>query len=184
MNENDQQQDALFVNLVLVFKNAAMQQMGKLMHPLTGKVERNLDQARFSIDTLDMLKTKTEGNLSPELGKLLDSTLLELRINYVEEVEAKAKEEPEAPEPEAAEGQEEEKQPAGAEASAEPKTAGGAAAAAETAPDEEAASKAGADKPPEDQPITSKAETSAPKKPKVRARRKAKPKGRKRAEKD
>ena len=104
MSEDTAKQDALFVNLILVFKSAAMQQMGKLMNPVTGETDRNLDQARFSIDTLEMLKDKTRGNLSEDLARLLDSTLLELRMNYVEEAEAEAKAaeagEREKPEPE------------------------------------------------------------------------------------
>lgn len=77
--------EALFVNLVMIFKSAAMQQMGKVVNPLTGKVERNLEQARFSIDTIAMLKDKTKGNLTTDLERLLDSVLLELRMNFVEE---------------------------------------------------------------------------------------------------
>lgn len=77
--------EALFVNLVMIFKSAAMQQMGKVVNPLTGKVERNLEQARFSIDTIAMLKDKTRGNISEDLTKLLDSVLMELRMNFVEE---------------------------------------------------------------------------------------------------
>jgi hypothetical protein len=92
--EDQAKQDALFVNLLLIFKSAAMQQMGKIINPLTGKVEKNLDQARFSIDTIEMLKDKTRGNLSHELERLLESTLLELRMNYVEEAEAKPGEAP------------------------------------------------------------------------------------------
>jgi hypothetical protein len=87
-----EQQDALFVNLVLMFQSAAMQQMGKISNLMTGQVEKNLDQARFSIDMLEMLKTKTRGNLSPEIGKLLDSTLTNLRLNYVDEADKSARE--------------------------------------------------------------------------------------------
>ena len=94
MAENADQQDALFVNLVLIFQNAAMQQMGKITNPMTGKTERNLDQARFSIDVIDMLRSKTRGNLSSELEKLLDSTLTNLRMNYVEEASKPAAEQP------------------------------------------------------------------------------------------
>jgi len=82
--------DALFVNLVMIFKTAAFQQLGKTLNPMTGKVEKNLEQARFSIDMIEMLKEKTRGNLSEDLDKLVDSTLLELRMNYVEEADAKA----------------------------------------------------------------------------------------------
>jgi hypothetical protein len=92
MAENSQQEDALFVNLVLMFQAAAMQQMGKVANPLTGKVDKNLDQARFSIDMIEMLKGKTSGNLSPDLEKLLGSTLTNLRLNYVDEMDKAAKE--------------------------------------------------------------------------------------------
>jgi len=88
--ENLEQQDALFVNLVLIFQNAAMQQMGKITNPMTGKVERNLEQARFSIDMIDMLRNKTRGNVSSNLEKLLDTTLTNLRMNYVDEANKEA----------------------------------------------------------------------------------------------
>jgi hypothetical protein len=74
----------------MIFKTAAFQQLGKTLNPMTGKVEKNLEQARFSIDMIEMLKDKTRGNLPEELDKLLDSTLLELRMNYVEEANAEA----------------------------------------------------------------------------------------------
>jgi hypothetical protein len=91
------QHEALFVNLVMLFQNAAMQQMGKMTNPVTGKVERNLDQARFSIDMIEMLKAKTHGNLSGELEKFIDSTLTNLQLNYVDEAAKPAAEQP-APE--------------------------------------------------------------------------------------
>jgi hypothetical protein len=105
--------EALFVNLVMIFKSAALQQMGKVVNPLTGKVERNLEQARFSIDTIAMLRDKTKGNLTSDLERLLDSVLLELRMNFVEETKvgdtrpeagkAEEAQEAEAPVPEGAE---------------------------------------------------------------------------------
>lgn len=100
MSESAEQEDALFVNLVLMFQSAAMQQMGKVTNPMTGKVEKNLDQARFSIDMIEMLKAKTSGNLSVELEKLVDSTLTNLRLNYVDEAGKSEKEGPETGEPE------------------------------------------------------------------------------------
>ena len=104
IERDTEREDALFINLLLMFKAAAMQQMGKLMNPLTEKVEKNLEQARFSIDILAMLKEKTKGNLSQDLEKLMDSVLLELLMNYVEEAEGEEKgagEKPEGAEAEA-----------------------------------------------------------------------------------
>lgn len=90
MAQSPETLDALFVNLVMIFKTAAFQQMGKTLNPITGKIEKNLEQARFSIDMIEMLMEKTRGNLSDDLNKFMDSTLLELRMNYVEEAKAQA----------------------------------------------------------------------------------------------
>jgi hypothetical protein len=78
--------EAYFVQLVYTFQAAAMQQMGKLTNPLTGKVEKNMEQAKHSIDMLNMLESKTKGNLTEKENKLLERALFELRMNYVDEM--------------------------------------------------------------------------------------------------
>ena len=75
-----------FIQLVITFQAAAMQQMGKLQNPITKKVERNLDQAQFSIDMLEMIQNKTKNNLSENETKFLEHALYELRMNYLDEV--------------------------------------------------------------------------------------------------
>jgi len=75
-----------FMSLVLSLSQAAMQQMGKITNPLTGKIERNLEQAKVTIDMLEMLKEKTIGNLVKEEEKLVNDTLATLQLNYVDEV--------------------------------------------------------------------------------------------------
>ena len=60
-------------------------QMGKLTDPLTGKTERNLAQASHTIDTLDMLRIKCRGNLSPDEDAFLTHVISELKLNYVDE---------------------------------------------------------------------------------------------------
>ena len=50
-----------FFQLVASLQAAAWQQMGKIASPITGEVERNLEQAKVSIDMLDMLSEKTKG---------------------------------------------------------------------------------------------------------------------------
>jgi hypothetical protein len=76
----------LFTQLVLSFQAAAWQQMGKVPSIMTGKVERNLEMARHSIDMLGMLEEKTKGNLSESENKYLQHALFELRMNFLEEV--------------------------------------------------------------------------------------------------
>ena len=60
----------------------------KIVHesPITGKIEKNLDQAKQSIEMLEMLKDKTANNLSPELVKAMDTFLTEVRLKYVDEI--------------------------------------------------------------------------------------------------
>ena len=82
----------LFLQLVLMFQTAALQQMGKIMNPITKKVEKDLNQAKFSIDILGMLQEKTKNNLSPEEKKFIDHVLFELRMNYLDEAKAEGKE--------------------------------------------------------------------------------------------
>ncbi|MBM4162743.1 MAG: DUF1844 domain-containing protein [Ignavibacteria bacterium] len=76
---------ALFMGLVLMFHNAAMQHMGKVKNPLTDSVERDLEQAQFAIDTLDMVEMKTKGNLTDEESRLLTNVLRDLKLNFVDE---------------------------------------------------------------------------------------------------
>ncbi|MEE9554711.1 MAG: DUF1844 domain-containing protein [candidate division Zixibacteria bacterium] len=86
-NESPEYNDqALFTQLVLSFQAAAWQQMGKVASVLSGKVERNLEMARHSIDMLAMLEEKTKGNLNEDESKYLTHVLYELRMNYLEEV--------------------------------------------------------------------------------------------------
>lgn len=85
----------LFMYLVSSFELAAMQAMGKLKNPITDKIERELSQAQFSIDVLDMLKEKTKGNLSEYEEKFIDNTLGQLKLNFVDEQQRKQKPEEE-----------------------------------------------------------------------------------------
>jgi hypothetical protein len=74
-----------FMQLVAMFQLAAMQQMGKLPSPVTNEIERDLDQARVSIDMLEMLKQRTEGNRSEAESEMLEKIVFELQMNYVDE---------------------------------------------------------------------------------------------------
>ncbi len=64
-------------------------QLGKLANPATGKIEKNLQMAKETIETLRMLEEKTRGNLTPEEESLLKNRLTTLQLNFVEESEKK-----------------------------------------------------------------------------------------------
>ena len=57
--------------------------LGLLPSPGSDKPEVHLDQAKHSIDLLDILYHKTEGNRTPEETKEMDTVLHELRLSYV-----------------------------------------------------------------------------------------------------
>ena len=83
---DDQQTELLFMQLVMMFQGMAMQQLGKVMNPMTQQVDRDLGQAKNFIDLLGMLEKKTKGNLGEGEAKLLQQALFDLRMNYVDEL--------------------------------------------------------------------------------------------------
>ena len=87
VDENEKQVEAQFIGLVSILANSALQQLGKVMNPATGKVERNLEGARMTIDWLRMLKAKTAGNLSGEEESIISSYIANLQLNYLDECE-------------------------------------------------------------------------------------------------
>lgn len=92
--DNKEKNTQLFMYLVGSFEMSAMMAMGKIKNPMTDKTEKDLTQAQFSIDILDMLKEKTTGSLSEYESKYLENTVGQLKLNYLDEM----KKEPAKPE--------------------------------------------------------------------------------------
>lgn len=80
----------LFMHLVSMLAMSAIQQMGKLADPGTGKAETNLEAAQATIDMLDMLEARTRGNLDAEETRLIKDTIMSLKMNYVESQDQKS----------------------------------------------------------------------------------------------
>jgi len=89
--EKNNTNELLFMQLVLQNQQLAMMSMGKLKNPVTDKIDRNLEFAKISIDSLDMLAAKTKGNLSEYEEKFLTEVIKELKLNYVDEVNKEQK---------------------------------------------------------------------------------------------
>ena len=83
--ENPTKDEQSFMYLVGTFQSSAWIAMGKMKNPMTDKIERNLDQASFYIDLLDMMQTKTKGNLSEYEELMLINTVSELKMNFIDE---------------------------------------------------------------------------------------------------
>ena len=100
MSETRPSRDAaLFLQLVLGLSQSAMISLGKLMNPMTRKVETDLDAARDTIDTLAALETRTRGNLEPDEARVLQQALADLRLNYVDELKKSSGSAPPSAEP-------------------------------------------------------------------------------------
>ncbi|MBU1628166.1 DUF1844 domain-containing protein [bacterium] len=82
-----------FTHLILSLSTSCMIQLGKSPNPMTNKMERDLGQAEATISILEMLKEKTKGNLSKDEQMILDTSLTNLRLNFVKEIEKEEKEE-------------------------------------------------------------------------------------------
>ena len=74
-----------FSTFILSLSTSALFHLGLIPDAQSGKPgERNLPLARQTIDILELLDTKTRGNLDSEEAKLLESLLFEIRMRFVE----------------------------------------------------------------------------------------------------
>ena len=83
--EQMKKEDQLFIHLVNTFVQSAWISLGKVKSPVSDKLERNLEQATYYIDLLDMLKKKMKSNLSEWEEQYIIHSLSELKMNFIEE---------------------------------------------------------------------------------------------------
>ena len=90
MSENQlNKEDQLFIHLVNTFVQSAWISLGKVKNPVSDELERNIDQASYYIDLLDMLQTKMKGNLTEWEEQYILHSLSELKLNYIDEKKKK-----------------------------------------------------------------------------------------------
>ena len=73
-----------FTLLVLSLVAQARISLADMENPMTRKKDLDIEAAKHHIDMLEMLESKTKGNLSDDEKSLLDSVLYELRMRYVQ----------------------------------------------------------------------------------------------------
>ena len=61
----------------------ALVALGEMENPVTKKKETDLSQARYLIDTIEMLQEKTKGNIAKQEVQMLEDMLYQLRMVYV-----------------------------------------------------------------------------------------------------
>ncbi len=93
-------EEIIFMQFVIGLSQSGMMQLGKIMNPMTQKIEKDLHAAQATIDMLCMLREKTKGNLSKSEEDILTNSISSLQMNYVDEADKKEEEPEEKPEEE------------------------------------------------------------------------------------
>ncbi len=73
-----------FRDYITFLSTNALLGLGLIENPVSGEKETNPELVRFTIDTMDMLKAKTAGNLNDEEKMLLETSIANLKMRFVE----------------------------------------------------------------------------------------------------
>ena len=76
--------EADFINYISGLAYQAMVFLGEIPNPVTNASEKNLEQAKFVIETLILLQEKTKGNLTQKESDVLNTAAYELQMKFVE----------------------------------------------------------------------------------------------------
>ena len=69
--------------LLSMLATEALVALGEVPHPATEKVQLQPNQAKYLIDTIDVLRQKTKGNLTTTEQQIIDSLLHQLRMVFL-----------------------------------------------------------------------------------------------------
>jgi hypothetical protein len=70
--------------LVTTLASEALVALGQIPHPATGQAHIHRGQAQYLIDTIDVLREKTKGNLTTDEEQMLESILHQLRMIFIQ----------------------------------------------------------------------------------------------------
>jgi hypothetical protein len=73
-----------FAEFLLNLSSSAFMSLGQIPNPLTGRPDLDIQSAASIIDILEMLQIKTRGNLTLAERDLLDKSLYQLKMLYVQ----------------------------------------------------------------------------------------------------
>jgi hypothetical protein len=73
-----------FSSFILSIYSSGLVQLGKVEDPSTGKIQKDMTVAKYTIDMMAMLSEKTKGNLNKDEENLMRALLSEIRMAYVE----------------------------------------------------------------------------------------------------
>jgi hypothetical protein len=79
--------DPLFLDLLSLLATQASLALGA-PHPMTGEAHDDVEMARTMISMIEVLKTKTKGNLARDEERTLDEILYQLRMEFTKKAKA------------------------------------------------------------------------------------------------
>lgn len=83
--------EASFSSIIGGIGIQAAMALGQVEHPETGEKMKDLDQAEHFIESLKILREKTEGNLNQQEENHLETLISELKMEYVREAKKQGK---------------------------------------------------------------------------------------------
>lgn len=81
--------EASFPLMISMFTTQAMGALGLIPNPITGEMDFQPELARHYIEMLAVLEEKTKGNLDENEANLMETSLHELRIMFVQNTKKK-----------------------------------------------------------------------------------------------
>ena len=84
MNDDPPMPPASIQMLVSSLATEALMALGQVPHPVTNERKARRNQAKYLIDTIEILKEKTEGNIPPEESTAIGDLLHQLRMAFVQ----------------------------------------------------------------------------------------------------
>ncbi len=88
IEQDFKKEEIIFMQFVMGLSQSGMMQLGKIMNPMTQKIEKDINAAGATIDMLCMLREKTKGNLSKYEEDILANSISSLQMNYIDEQKA------------------------------------------------------------------------------------------------
>ncbi len=79
--------EPLFLDLLSLLATQASLALGS-PHPMTGEAGEDLEMARAMISMIEVLRTKTKGNLALDEERTLDEILYQLRMEFTKKAKA------------------------------------------------------------------------------------------------
>lgn len=84
---DDKFENADFPSIILRMATGAYIALGKVENPVDGEKRKDLETAKYLIDSLRVLKEKTEGNLEEEEEGYLNQVISDLEMQFLKEKE-------------------------------------------------------------------------------------------------